>query len=280
MAVKTLHSSHTAHRIEEDVRHVLEEWEIPQEKAHAIIADNGSIIVAAFRDWLLVTQEEERDSEEEEVGPAEPSDDGNGSPSGHSTDVDSVASKDEVEVCGYDADEDIEEYDRQETSHEMAFSLHKCLSCFTHTLQLVCKFDTIMSPKQVIRSAHRIVRKFNKSVKATEKLIALCRKKLVSDCPTRWNSTFLMISRLLEVCPHPSTVLQELEWDNLPHSEWKILENLLELLCPFARYISMTSAEETITISMVVPVLMELKYHLDEVRKLVVTWCCIAPESY
>ena len=83
--------------------------------------------------------------------------------------VDSVASKDEVEVCGYDADEDIEEYDRQEMSHEMAFSLHKCLSCFTRTLQLVVwKFDTIMSPKQVIRSAHRIVRKLNKSVKATE----------------------------------------------------------------------------------------------------------------
>lgn len=48
----------------------------------------------------------------------------------------------------------------------------------------------------------------------------------------------------------------------------------------FARYISMTSAEETVTISMVVPVLMELKYHLDEVRKLVVTWCCIVPKSY
>ena len=122
LAVKTLHSPHTADRIEEEVRHVLEEWEIPQEKVHAIITDNGSNIVAAFRDWLLVTQEEERDSEEEELGPAEPSDDGNGSPSGHSTDVDSVASKDEVEVCGYDADEDIEEYDRQETSHEMAFS--------------------------------------------------------------------------------------------------------------------------------------------------------------
>ena len=86
MAVKTLHSPHTTHHIKEEVHHVLEEWEIPQEKAHAIITDSGSNIVAAFRDWLLVTQEEERDSEEEEVGPAEPSDDGNGSPSGHSTD--------------------------------------------------------------------------------------------------------------------------------------------------------------------------------------------------
>jgi len=89
-----------------------------------------------------------------------------------------------------------------------------------------------------------------------------------------------MISRLLEVRPHLSTVLQELEWDNLPCSEWKILENLFELLRPFARYTSMTSAEETVTMSMVVHVLMELKYHLDEVRKLVVTWCCIVPKSY
>lgn len=74
-----------------------------------------------------------------------------------------------------------------------------------------------------------------------------------------------MISRLLEVRPHLATVLQQLELDNLAHSEWKILENLYVLLKPFARYTALTSAEETTTISMVVPVLMELKYHLDEV---------------
>ena len=173
LAVKTLQSPHTADRIEEEVCHVLEEWEIPQEKARAILTDNGSNMVAAFRDWFL---EEERDSEEEEeVGPTALEPDGSGSPSGHSTDVDSAASKDEMEVgYRYDAEEEIEEYERRETSHEMAFSQHKRLSCFTHTLQpVVCKFDTLMAPKKVMRSAHRIVRKFNKSVKATEKLIAL-----------------------------------------------------------------------------------------------------------
>ena len=183
LAVKTLQSPHTADRIEEEVCHVLEEWEIPQEKARAILTDNGSNMVAAFRDWFL---EEERDSEEEEeVGPTALEPDGSGSPSGHSTDVDSAASKDEMEVgYRYDAEEEIEEYERRETSHEMAFSQHKRLSCFTHTLQLVvCKFDTLMAPKKVMRSAHRIVRKFNKSVKGTEKLIALSGRKLVSDCP-------------------------------------------------------------------------------------------------
>ena len=199
-----------------------------------------------------MTQEEDKDSGEEEDEPEEdePEEEepeevisvelvGDGSPSGVSTDVDS----EEMELgngCG--SEEEIEEYDRREMSHEMAFSLHKRLSCFTHTLQLVvCKFDTIMSPKQVIQSARRIVNKFNESVKATEKLIALCGKKLVSACPTRWNSTFLIISCLLEVRPYLATVLQQLKLDNLAHSEWKILENLYVLLKQFARYTAQTS---------------------------------------
>ena len=76
------------------------------------------------------------------------------------------------------------------------------------------------------------------------------------------------VSRLLEVGPHLATVLQELEWDNLPHKDWKVLENLYKLLCPFTKYTSLTSAGETTTIAMIVeivPVLLELKYHLDEV---------------
>ena len=84
--------------------------------------------------------------------------------------------------------------------HEIAFSLHKRLSCFSHTLQLVVsKFDTLVSPKHCLQSASRLVKKFAKSVSATEKLISLAGKKLTSACPTRWNSTYLMTSRLLEV---------------------------------------------------------------------------------
>jgi len=159
----------------------------------------------------------------------------------------------------------------------MAFSLHKRLSCFNHTLQLVVnKFDTLSSPKQVLRSAHALVRKFNKSGKATEKLVNLCGKKLLSTCPTRWNSTFLMISRLLEVRSSLATVLQELNWDDLSNRDWKILENMYELLHPFARYTTLTGAEETTTISRVLPVLLELKCHLEEVRNTYIHVCCSA----
>lgn len=53
-------------------------------------------------------------------------------------------------------------------------------------LQLVWNFDSVRSLKCALASAHRLVKKVNMSVKATEKVIALLGRKLVDDCPTRW----------------------------------------------------------------------------------------------
>ena len=71
---------------------------------------------------------------------------------------------------------------------------------------------------------------------------------------------FSAISCLLTVHPHLTEVLQELEWDNLPTSEWKVLENYRYLLEPFARYTDLMGGEEYTTLSMVVPILLELNY--------------------
>ena len=43
-----------------------------------------------------------------------------------------------------------------------------------------------------------------------------------------------MISRLLDVKQHLTTVLDELTWDNLTATQWKHLEAIRELLQPFA----------------------------------------------
>ena len=58
------------------------------------------------------------------------------------------------------------------------------VSCFPHTLQLVAKFDDVKPYKEVISTRKRLVARFNKSVKATEMLVKLSRKKLIGDCPT------------------------------------------------------------------------------------------------
>ena len=79
---------------------------------------------------------------------------------------------------------------------------------------------------------------------------------------------------MLEVRSYVTDVLQQIEWDIMPNSEWKTLESLCDLLEPFVRYTDLTSAEEFTTLSMVIPVLMELHFHLDQVSKLPVGLLC------
>lgn len=77
------------------------------------------------------------------------------------------------------------DFEDVEYEHEMAFVGYRRLSCFAHSLQLVVmKFDEFSVFRRTIRKAKQIVSKFNKSVKATEHLIAAAGKKLIGDCPT------------------------------------------------------------------------------------------------
>lgn len=91
--------------------------------------------------------------------------------------------------------------------------------------------------------------KCNKSVKVTEKLIQLSEQKLVFNCPTRWSSSYLLIYRLIQLKPHLTDILAQLEWDNLQNSEYKALENIRNILEPFAKYTQLASAEDVSTIS-------------------------------
>ena len=62
-------------------------------------------------------------------------------------------------------------------------------------------------------------------------------------------------------------MLEELEWDNLQNTDWKQLDSIGDILSPFAIYTSLISGEDFTTVSCVVPILMELKMHLEEIKK-------------
>lgn len=75
----------------------------------------------------------------------------------------------------------VQEFEEKELDQEVAFS---GVSCFATVV--VQKFDEQTEFKALLKRAHSLVRKFNASTKATEKLIAkYVAKKLVRDCPTR-----------------------------------------------------------------------------------------------
>ena len=77
--------------------------------------------------------------------------------------------------------------------------------CFLHMLQLAIQ-DRIMSQRSVsdmIARSKRVVTHFNHSALACDRLskiqdLNLPKKKLVQDVPTRWNSTFYLLQRLLQ----------------------------------------------------------------------------------
>ena len=68
-----------------------------------------------------------------------------------------------------------------------------------------------------------------------------------------------MIERLLAI---KGPLLEEQGWDNLATSEWKTIGYIRDLLKPFAQYTDYT------TISCVIPIIMELNIHLEEMKKI------------
>ena len=82
----------------------------------------------------------------------------------------------------------------------------------------------------------------------------------------RWSSTFLLLQHLNELRDTLAIVLHELEWDDLAASEWKISSIIQSLLQPIAVFATLTSGEEFNTISSIIPTIMELYLHLENVN--------------
>ena len=80
-----------------------------------------------------------------------------------------------------------------------------------------------------------------------------------------------MVERLLLVKDGLGVVLEELGWDNLPTSVWRTLVSIKALLQPFTQFTSLASGEEFITLSSVIPAIMDLNLHLEEVSVFFVT---------
>ena len=275
LAVRHLPSPHTAEMISETVEDILLEWNIPKHNIFRILTDNGSNMVATFKTHLLnrVDNGHEEDEHVESNIPYSKVNDITINEAGDSVDeVDDFEDLEDTSDLEFDSkhciSNEISNFEQTEWHHNEAFIGYKRLSCFIHTLQLVIKiFEANPSCKNSLQKAHSIVKKVNKLCKATEKLTENAGKKLIGDCPTRWDSTYLMISRLLDVKHHLTAVLDELTWDSLTATQWKNLEAIQELLQPFAHHTNITGAENSTTIAMVIPVLKELNLHLEEMSK-------------
>lgn len=110
------------------------------------------------------------------------------------------------------------------------------IHCVCHVLNLVVKHACMISITCVSRA-----RELCKSIRASTRLQGKLSKKVLLDCPTRWNSTYIMLKRLIEIeseikvlyATEPSLCGEE---TFLPDDDWSELKNsLIHLLEPFQR---------------------------------------------
>ena len=57
ITVKRMPSPHTADRVSELAKTMLQDWEIPEENVGSVLTDNGSNMVAAFKKQVCATDE-------------------------------------------------------------------------------------------------------------------------------------------------------------------------------------------------------------------------------
>ena len=149
--------------------------------------------------------------------------------------------------------------------------------CFGHTLQLAIDDSTKLSAgiREMIKSTKTIVAFYNRSTIGTERLtelqeqLSLPKHKLLSDCPTRWNSTYYMLTRLLEQKPAITVMCASSAGPkvSLSASEWCMMSELIQILQPLEEATWELSAEQRVCCSKVIPLLNAL---LFELRKNVV----------
>jgi hypothetical protein len=93
---------------------------------------------------------------------------------------------------------------------------YKRLGCLAHTLQLLIR-EVYNSDeyREILQKARSLVEKVRKSSIALEKIVALCGKTVITRVPfgAVWNSTYLMVQRLLEIKDQLNGVLVQVKLD-------------------------------------------------------------------
>jgi len=144
------------------------------------------------------------------------------------------------------------------------------VACFGHILHnAVTNSLDEDSVILAIKDCKRLVAAFNTSFKKRRDLeevqrnLKLPLKVLVNECPTRWNSKYLMIKRLLENEQALKVLLSSKEYQRSdllpPPGQWIILEAVHKALEPFSIMTDLLSGDKDVTISSVIPVIERIK---------------------
>lgn len=145
--------------------------------------------------------------------------------------------------------------------------LWRHIRCFAHRLNLVVQ-QALKEIQEVKEKVGGIVAHFKKSSQAAAKLKSIQERLgctpplvLIQDVVTRWNSTFEIFQRVLDLKIPLSTTLTETNCNEyLTNNDWNIISKACKLLKPFKEITVEISSEKFVTISKIVLCRSLIKY--------------------
>ncbi len=138
---------------------------------------------------------------------------------------------------------------------------YRHMPCVAHTLQLLINPVCKNHYRTLLVAARKLVSKIRKSSTLTQDLQTEYGRTVIADCPTRWNSTYQMVRRLLEIRHSIDSVLAKAKHDTLRNKEWERLQELISLLQPFAEQTDVLQSDGR-SLSLIIPALLDLEAHL------------------
>jgi hypothetical protein len=157
----------------------------------------------------------------------------------------------------------IEDYcDLEESESENPFPKHK--RCYAHSLQLVIKdaFEECgQTIQKVIAKISKVVSHVRKSVFSSEVLED--ENRLQACNATRWNSQMHMIRSMVNI---PDEKFEKLECASITAYDKKVLCEICKINKPFEDATLLVQREKNVSGSMVIPVTLGLKKHLQAVK--------------
>ena len=146
------------------------------------------------------------------------------------------------------------------------------IPCSAHLLQTAARhaIDNCRPVQKLLASGRRLVGHFKHSNQATEMLLSRQKQlgesplKPVQDVPTRWNSSFYMLERLLKLKLALHAVFQndvhkkfrDLMMDD---RQWKLAEEFVDVMRPLEIATSILGGQKCVTASLVLPVIVSVR---------------------
>lgn len=105
-------------------------------------------------------------------------------------------------------------------------------------------------------------------LEATKKQMGIPSLKLKQECPTRWNSCFDMLDRILKIKDALISTLALIRSDlSLQTSKWEIIEKVVPILQPFYEITREISSEKHVSLSKVLIFLQLMTKNIVKCKK-------------